>query len=187
MNNIADDITELRFDLARLIYSNHCLEKAVAQQSGLLTRVADRIMEPVRVEEQTVGSIDSPVVASEEVPIQVNDEVGVVDDVVSSVAAVSALAPRPITLFSDSMCRWSNDFSLDEIFFNFYKDRCIEGYELEKNSRDFKSKLPSERKKITGKYKRLKKAVKVILVFFFFRQLSETHATRPQESLCVAS
>jgi hypothetical protein len=67
--------------------------------------------------------------------------------------------------FSDSMKRWRKDFSLKEIFVRYFTDHCFEGYEFEKNSSEFKTKLPSEKNSIKGQYKRLKKTIKVMLYF----------------------
>lgn len=70
-----------------------------------------------------------------------------------------------VMYFSDSMKRWRKDFSLKEMFVRYFTDQCFEGYELEKNSSDFKNKLPSEKNAIKGQYKRLKKTIKVMLYF----------------------
>jgi hypothetical protein len=67
--------------------------------------------------------------------------------------------------FSDSMKRWRKDFPLKEMFVRYFTDRCYEGWQLEKNSNDFKNKLPSEKNSIKGQYKRLKKTIKVMLYF----------------------
>lgn len=46
-----------------------------------------------------------------------------------------------------------------------FTDQCFEGYQLELNSSEFKNKLKSEKEKIKSQYKRLKKAIKVMLYF----------------------
>lgn len=70
-----------------------------------------------------------------------------------------------IMYFSDSMKRWRKDFSLKEMFVRYFTDQCFEGWELEKNSNEFKNKLTSEKNQIKGQYKRLKKTIKVMLYF----------------------
>jgi len=74
-------------------------------------------------------------------------------------------SPAGFMLFSDSRKRWRKDFSPKEMFVRYFADQCFDGYELEKNSSDFKSKLPSEKNQIKGQYKRLKHTIKVILYF----------------------
>ena len=79
--------------------------------------------------------------------------------------AVCVLPVGDIMLFSDSMKRWRKDFSIKETFVRYFTDQCFEGYELEKNSSDFETKLPSEKTHIKGQYKRVKKTIKVMLYF----------------------
>jgi hypothetical protein len=81
--------------------------------------------------------------------------------------ATKAVLPpiREVMFFSDIMKRWRKDSSLQEKFVRYFTDQCFEGYELEKNSGEFKRKLPSEKNKIKTGYKRLKKAIKVMLYF----------------------
>lgn len=67
--------------------------------------------------------------------------------------------------FSESIRTWRGDFTIQEIFIHFFKDRLIEGYEMEVSADDFKKKPHCEKIKVTGKMKRLKKAVKVLLSF----------------------
>jgi len=129
--NLEENVSRLRLDVAHLTRSNDRLEKAVTEQSALLSRVVN-VLEI---------KFDNP--------------------------ATVALAPpvKQVMIFSDSMKRWRKDFSLKEIFIRFFTDQCLEGYELEKNSVEFKSKLTSERNRIKTRYKRLKKTIKVMLYF----------------------
>lgn len=69
------------------------------------------------------------------------------------------------SLFSDIVKRWSNDQSLEDYFYNYFKDQCYEGYQLELNTQDFQKKLPTEKNKISGRYKRIKRGIKVLLYF----------------------
>jgi len=81
---------------------------------------------------------------------------------------VKKAAPAPsgdIMFFSDSMKRWRKDFSLNEMFVRHFADQCFEGYELEKNSSDFKNELASKKNVTKGQHKCLKKAVKVMICF----------------------
>lgn len=73
--------------------------------------------------------------------------------------------PTDVLYFSDSMKKWRITFTLQESFVGYFRDKCLEGYELEKQSDDFKKKLSSEKSKIKGQYKRLKKAIKILLYF----------------------
>ena len=60
-------------------------------------------------------------------------------------------APCPPTedvmLFSDSMKRWRKDFSIKEQFVRYFVDQCHRGYELEKNSAEFKKNYQARRPK----------------------------------------
>ena len=59
----------------------------------------------------------------------------------------------------------SRDATIQELFVTFFYRRCMEGYQLELKSPEYKAKLKSEQNSIKGQYKRLKKVVKVMLFF----------------------
>lgn len=65
--------------------------------------------------------------------------------------------------FSD--VKFPDNLTLEESFLKYFKERCLEGYLLELKSDEYAKKLKGEQGKIKNRYKKLKKAVKVLLLF----------------------
>ena len=57
------------------------------------------------------------------------------------------------------------DATIQELFVAFFYRRCMEGYQLELKSPEYKAKLKSKQNSVKSQYKRLKKVVKVMLFF----------------------
>lgn len=133
---LEDDVARLRLDVGSLTRSNARLEKTVADQNEILSRVLS-ILE-VKYDKQSNKN---------------------------EASAIPLVPMVGVKLFSDSVKTWRSDLSVEQIFVKYFTDRCQEGWEVEKNSNEFKAKLPSERNRIISKYKRLKKAIKIMLFF----------------------
>ena len=91
--------------------------------------------------------------------------------------AVCVLPVGDIMLFSDSMKRWRKDFSVKETFVRYFTDQCFEGYELEKNSSEFKTKLPREKTHVKRPVQKSQEDHQGNALLL--RQLSQTHPARP--------
>ena len=72
---------------------------------------------------------------------------------------------QAIRYFSDSQATRKKTATLKEIFVHFFENQCLEGYELEKNSAEFKAMLKGDKDKIKNLYKRTKHTIKVMLYF----------------------
>lgn len=68
-----------------------------------------------------------------------------------------------VMFFSD--VKFPDTLTLEEMFLKYFKERCIEGYQLELKSDEYAKRLKGEQGKIKSRYKKMKKAVKVLLHF----------------------
>jgi hypothetical protein len=70
-----------------------------------------------------------------------------------------------VRFFTDSMKVWTKNITIDQMFVKYFEDQMMQGYELELKSHTFKTLLKSEKEKIKGTYKRLKRTVKTLLFY----------------------
>ena len=70
-----------------------------------------------------------------------------------------------IPFYSVTISRWLKGLAARDYFSIYFYDQCIQGYEREKISSDWSRLLPSEKTRIKNHHKKVKKFIKIMILF----------------------